>query len=270
MTVSNHKRDLPVSEDGGRGREGMKSTKKSGGFGETLRTILYAVLIAFVVRAFAYEPFSIPSGSMLPTLYIGDFLFVSKFSYGYSRYSVPPLDLSFIEGRIFADTPERGDVIVFKLPRDGATDYIKRVVGLPGDKVQVVRGILHINGEPVERELVESRVTLDGQPVPRMKEYIETLPNGVRHRIWEETDSGFFDNTPVFDVPRDHYFVMGDNRDNSQDSRAIGGGVGMVPFENVVGRAEFLFFSHDADISFWNFGKWLGGIRIGRMFDGVG
>jgi signal peptidase I len=246
----------------------MKTSKKSSGFAETFRTILYAVLIAFVVRAFAYEPFSIPSGSMLPTLYIGDYLFVSKFSYGYSRYSVPPLDLSFIEGRIFGAEPERGAVVVFKLPRDGSTDYIKRVIGLPGERIQVIQGILHINGEPVERELIDGQVKMDDQPVQGINEYVETLPNGVKHLIWEETDQGFFDNTPVYTVPDGHYFVMGDNRDNSQDSRAVHQ-VGFVPAENIVGRAEILFFSHDPDISFWNFGKWLGGIRVGRMFDVV-
>jgi signal peptidase I len=115
---------------------------------------------------------------------------------------------------------------------------------------------------------VARQVTLDGNPVPGIREYVETLPNGFKHPIWEETDLGFFDNTPVYEVPKDHYFVMGDNRDNSQDSRAVHQ-VGLVPAENIVGRAEFLFFSHNPSISLWNFGRWLGGIRMGRMFDGV-
>lgn len=242
-----------------------KSTarKKSSGFAETLRTVVYAVLIALVVRTFAYEPFNIPSGSMIPTLLVGDYLFVAKFSYGYSRFSLP-FSPPLFDGRIFDDRPERGDVAVFKLPSDNSTDYIKRVIGLPGDRIQVVDGVLHINGEAVRRERVGQRQL--GARV--FTEYVETLPNGVRHRIYEGSDHGFYDDTPVYEVPPGRYFMMGDNRDSSQDSRALGH-VGYVPAENLIGRAEFLFFSHNGDLSLWQVWKWPGAIRFGRIFDAI-
>ena len=242
--------------------------KKTGGWGETLRTVIYAVLIALVVRTFAYEPFNIPSGSMLPTLLIGDYLFVSKFSYGYSRYSFP-WGLPLFQGRVLNDQPERGDVAVFKLPRDNKTDYIKRIIGLPGDRIQVVNGVLHINDEPVKRELVGPRVMpgFAGQAV-EMIEYRETLPNGVNHLIWERSDSEPLDNTPLYTVPQGHYFAMGDNRDRSQDSRVLGQ-VGFVPFENLIGRAEFLFFSHNSSARFWEIWRWPMAIRFGRIGDAI-
>ena len=245
------------------------SKKKSGVFGETLRTVVYAVLIALGIRIFAYEPFNIPSGSMIPTLLIGDYLFVSKFSYGYSRYSLP-LGLPLFDGRILNSEPERGDVAVFKLPKDNSTDYIKRIVGLPGDEIQVTGGILHINGTPVKRELMgEAEVSGFAGGSSKLREYIETLPNGVQHRIWERSDRDPLDNTPVYKVPAGHYFAMGDNRDSSQDSR-VQSSVGFVPFENLVGRAEFLFFSHDGSAAIWEFWKWPGAIRYGRIGNGIG
>ena len=241
---------------------------KSGGIGETLKTVVYAVVIAFGVRTFAYEPFNIPSGSMIPTLLVGDYLFVSKFSYGYSRYTVA-LGVPLFDGRLLYTKPERGDVAVFKLPRDNKTDYIKRIIGLPGDRIQVIGGILHINGEAVKRERVEDFVTTDqfGRQV-RVAQYIETLPNGRKHNIIEESDSGSLDNTQVYTVPENHFFAMGDNRDNSLDSR-VSSMVGFVPVENLVGRAEFLFFSIDEGSSFWEFWKWPWSVRFGRVFDGV-
>ena len=231
---------------------------KASGWGETIRTVIYAVIIALGVRTFAYEPFNIPSGSMIPTLVIGDFLFVSKFSYGYSRHSLP-FSLPLFSERLLADDPERGDVIVFKLPSDNETDYIKRLIGLPGDRVQVKGGLLHINGQPVEREFVGLRDARGS------KEYIETRPNGRKHLIWEDSDTGHYDNTAEYRVPDGHYFFMGDNRDHSSDSRAMGS-VGFVPFENLVGRAEFLFFSHDGSGSFWEVWQWPAMIRWGRIF----
>jgi signal peptidase I len=244
------------------------SKKKSGVIGETLRTVIYAVLIAIGIRIFAYEPFNIPSASMEPTLLVGDYLFVSKFSYGYSRYSIP-LGFPLFDGRVLASEPERGDVAVFKLPSDNSTDYIKRIVGLPGDTIQVIGGILHINGEPVEREPVgDARRTDAYGNASTVHEYIETLPNGVRHRIWENSDQGSLDNTPVYRVPADHFFAMGDNRDSSQDSRVLSA-VGYVPFENLVGRAEFLFFSHDGSAAFWEFWRWPGAIRFSRIANGI-
>lgn len=243
-----------------------KKKTESGGIGETLRTVVYAVLIAIVLRTFAYEPFSIPSGSMLPTLMVGDYLFVSKFSYGYSRHSFP-MSLAPIEGRIFASEPERGDVAVFKLPTDNRTDYIKRIIGLPGDKIQVREGLLHINGEPVEREkLGEGMVRSSGFPV-RITEYEETLPNGVEHLIWERGNDEVFDNTPVFTVPEGHFFAMGDNRDSSQDSRSRN--VGFIPKENLVGRAEFIFFSNNGSARFWEIWNWPSAVRFDRLFQPI-
>ncbi|WP_322097272.1 signal peptidase I [Pelagibius sp. Alg239-R121] len=232
---------------------------------ETIKTVVYAVLIAFLVRTFAYEPFNIPSGSMKPTLLVGDYLFVSKFSYGYSHYSLP-FSPKIFSGRILADEPERGDVAVFKEPRDNKTDYIKRIVGLPGDTIQVVGGILHINGTPVKREKVTDRPDRNSINMPTtVTEYVETLPNGVKHLIWEEGDARQLDNTRAYTVPEGHYFGMGDNRDNSQDSRVIG----FIPAENLIGRAEFLFFSHDSSARIWEIWKWPSAIRFGRLGDGI-
>ncbi len=249
----------------------MNSTsarKKSGGFWESVRTVLYAVIIALVVRTLAYEPFSIPSASMQPNLLIGDYLFVSKFTYGYSRFSLPYSVPLFEDRILMGEGPARGDIAVFRLPSDTKTDFIKRVIGLPGDEIQVQRGRLYINGEPVERELVDGAAMLDGRPVPGITEYIETLPNGISYRIWEETDNGFFDNTPVYQVPEGHYFMMGDNRDHSQDSRAIHQ-VGFVPAQNFIGPAEFLFFSHDPAKPLWPIDDWIAGIRVDRIFDAL-
>ena len=220
------------------------------------------------MRTFAYEPFNIPSGSMKPTLLVGDFLFVSKFSYGYSRYSLP-FSPPVISDRIMAREPKRGDVVVFKLPRDNETDYIKRLIGLPGERIQVRDGVLHINGEPVKRELVDTpQVSNSFGVASQVKQYIETLPNGIQHPIWEEGDNRSNDNTQEYVVPPGHFFFMGDNRDNSQDSRVLSS-VGYVPFENLVGRAEFLFFSREGSTPFWQFWRWPATIRWGRIFDGI-
>ncbi len=241
-------------------------TRRSSGFGETVRTILYAILIAFAVRTFAYEPFNIPSGSMIPTLLEGDYLFVSKFSYGYSRYTIA-FGLPLFSGRILFHSPERGDVAVFKLPSDPSTDYIKRVIGLPGDRIQVRQGILYINDEPVQRDRVgEYEVTDAYGRVEHGTMYIETLPNGRQHYIRELSDSAPLDNTPVFVVPPHHYFMMGDNRDRSQDSRTPQ--VGFVPEENLVGRAEFIWFSLEHG-AFWQIWRWPNELRLGRMFVGI-
>ncbi|VBB68618.1 Signal peptidase I [invertebrate metagenome] len=230
---------------------------------ETIKTVFYATLIALVVRIFAFEPFNIPSGSMLPTLLVGDYLFVSKYSYGYSHHALP-FSLPLFSGRILADVPQRGDVAVFKVPTDNKTDYVKRVIGLPGDSIQVVRGILHINGLPVRRDRIEDFVAEDGDGRIRVyTQYIEVLPNDVRHRIIELSDTGPLDNTREFVLPEDHYFVMGDNRDNSTDSRSI---VGYVPFENFVGRADVFFFSVDNSAHLWEIWKWPWAIRFARLF----
>jgi signal peptidase I len=247
----------------------MKS-KNAGGVLDTVRTVIYAVLIAIFVRTVAYEPFNIPSGSMIPTLLVGDYLFVSKFSYGYSRYSLP-FGVPLFSGRLFFTPPERGDVVVFKLPRDPSVDYIKRVIGLPGDHIQVRDGVLYINDVPVKRERIEDYVYREGGVTLRQAQYIETLPNGRGHRIAQISDNGPEDNTAVFVVPANHYFMMGDNRDNSLDSRFAEdhGGVGYVPAENLVGRAEFLFFSTDGSARLWEFWKWPFAIRYDRPFEGI-
>jgi len=240
------------------------SHKRHSGMRETISTVIYAVLIALVVRTAAYEPFNIPSGSMIPTLLVGDYLFVSKFSYGYSKYSLPQ-SLPLIPGRIFFTEPERGDVAVFKLPEDDTVDYIKRLIGLPGDRIQVVHGILHINGKPVKRERVADYVfRSDSGTIRQVPRFRETLPNGRSHFILEETDTGPADNTPVFTVPAGHYFAMGDNRDRSRDSRL---GVGFIPKKNLVGRAEFLFFSIEG--AAWKIWQWGSTVRFGRLFSGI-
>jgi signal peptidase I len=242
--------------------------KASGGILDTIKTIVYAVLIALVVRTVAYEPFNIPSGSMVPTLLVGDYLFVSKFSYGYSRYSLP-LGLPLFSGRIFFHSPERGDVVVFKLPTDNSTDYIKRVIGLPGDHIQMKNGILNINGQPVPRRRIDDYLYQEGNGVIiPLAQYIETLPNGVQHRIIEMSDNGPLDNTQEYVVPPGDYFMMGDNRDNSQDSRVLSA-VGYVPAENLIGKAQFIFFSTNGSARLWEIWKWPFAIRYGRLLHGV-
>ncbi len=257
----------------------MSDKKKEGGLWETVKTILIAVLIALVVRTFAYEPFNIPSGSMKSTLLIGDYLFVSKYAYGYSRYSfdlfgwdlVPP-SLGAEKDRVLFDEPERGDVVVFKLPRDNQTDYIKRIVGLPGDRIQGKGGVLIINGEAVKRERVGDFVETNAYGTShRVARFMETLPNGRRYQTLDIDFQGSHDNTDVYVVPEGHYFAMGDNRDNSLDSRvdANHGGVGFIPAENLVGRAEIIFFSTNGDARIWELWKWPTATRFSRIFDSV-
>ena len=238
-----------------------------GAFIETLRTVIIAVLIAMGVRTFAYEPFNIPSSSMEPTLLIGDYLFVSKLSYGYSRYSFP-FSPGLFDGRILFTEPVAGDVAVFRTPRDVKTDYIKRIVGLPGDRIEVREGILHVNGEAVKRELLlPSELDDIDYPSASGAVYIETLPNGRRHLIHEQfLDRGSYDNFEPVVVRPGHFFAMGDNRDNSQDSRSD---VGQIPFENLVGRADILFFSHDGKSAWWEFWRWPGAIRFGRIGNAI-
>ncbi len=288
--------------------------RKKDGIGETLKTVFWALVIAMVFRSALYQPFSIPSGSMKPTLLVGDYLFVSKFSYGYSHYSLP-FAPDLFDGRVWAEMPERGDVAVFKHPAKDAcsqgpvgmvldlagaligqgrpapndcVDYVKRVIGLPGDEVQVKAGILHLNGEAVPTERAgdfaesgaaggnpPSRPRCTNQPVSAADEclkelWLETLPNGrtypvlnITGTIGDSDSAGYSgpDNTPVFEVPEGHLFFMGDNRDNSVDSRFPD--VGMVPFENLIGRAEIIALSSDG--AFWQVWNW----RLDRFFETI-
>src|SRR5215471_2920741 len=234
---------------------------KEGGLAETVKVVIQALLIALVIRTLLFQPFSIPSGSMKDTLLVGDYLFVSQFSYGYSRYSLP-LSLPLFSGRIFGTEPQRGDVVVFALPRDPSTDYIKRVIGLPGDRVQVIGGLLHINGVPVERERIGDFVDdEDGRAVRR---WHETLPNGVSYDVLDLQDNSFLDDTQEYVVPAGHYFMMGDNRDNSLDSR-VPSEVGYVPFENLIGKAQIVFLSMRGGEPAWHIWSWPLSMRWSRL-----
>ncbi|MGB4057091.1 MAG: signal peptidase I, partial [Alphaproteobacteria bacterium] len=231
------------------------------------RTAMIAVALALLIRSLLFEPFNIPSGSMKPTLDIGDYLFVSKPAYGYSRYSFP-FGLAPIAGRVWEKPPERGDVVVFKLPTNPQIDYIKRVIGMPGDKIQVRHGRLYINGTIVPREPLGIKKDDEGGEIVTMVEYLETLPGGVIHSIYEESDDEILDDTGVYEVPEDHYFMMGDNRDNSQDSR-VSSAVGFVPFENFVGKADFIFFSTNGYAGLFEVWKWPWSIRYERFFKSI-
>jgi len=238
--------------------------KKGGAFSETVSVVFQALLLAVILRTLLFQPFSIPSGSMKPNLLIGDYLFVSKFSYGYSRYSLP-FAPDLFDGRIWSSDPERGDIAVFRLPSNPQIDYIKRVIGLPGDKVQMVDGILHINATPVKRVPAED-YREDGASAQAVPAYIETLPNGVTYQTLDINPRSGGDNTRVFEVPPGHFFMMGDNRDNSADSRFE---VGFVPLENFVGRASFIFFSiknGSHPLAVWN---WPADLRANRLFEGL-
>ncbi|MCB9988236.1 MAG: signal peptidase I [Rhodospirillales bacterium] len=237
---------------------------------EFIKTALIAVVLALLVRTFFMEPFNIPSSSMKPTLEIGDYLFVYKPAYGYSRHSFP-FSFAPIEGRIWnrGKEPKRGDVVVFKLPTNESVDYIKRIIGLPGDTVQVVDGKLYLNRRLVPRDPVGLKRIKEGDNGVTVMEYIETLPGGIMHSIYEESDDRPLDNTEEFTVPEGHYFMMGDNRDNSQDSR-VSYVVGYVPLENIVGRASFIFFSTNGYANIAEVWKWPWSIRYDRLFKSIG
>jgi signal peptidase I len=248
---------------------------------ETVKTLVYAGLIALGVRTIAVEPFNIPSGSMIPTLLVGDFLFVSKYSYGYSRYSIPfspPLFGWTKYGRILGSFPHRGDVVVFRNTRDTSQDWVKRVIGLPGDHVQVKQGLLYLNGTQVPREPLGDYEAADENGTRVLtKEYLESLPDGPKHKLLKYSDEERFDvgsevdanNTPEYVVPDGDLFMMGDNRDNSADSR-FQNGLGFVPLENVVGKAQFIFFSFDAEHAWWQFWYWPFEVRWNRLLKGIG
>jgi signal peptidase I len=256
--------------------------KSESGIVETIKTVFWALVIAGVFRTLFFQPFWIPSESMKDTLLIGDFVFVNKMAYGYSKYSCP-FALCPISGRVLFSEPERGDVVVFRHPVNGS-DFVKRLIGLPGDTVQMKNGVLYLNGAEVPQtsdgvfeEVKEPQGPMGNQPrcandpvgigaICQKPRFIETLPGGRQHDVLNIEDGGFADNTDVFTVPPGHYFFMGDNRDNSQDSRfsqAVGG-VGFVPAENLIGRADRVIFS-SAGRSMLYFWTW----RMDRFFEAV-
>lgn len=252
---------------------------------QAVRFMLLALLLAVSVRVFLYEPFSISSESMLPTLRVGDQVLVAKYPYGYSRHSLP-FSPPFFSGRIFGGEVTRGDVAVFKLPRDRRTNYIKRVVGLPGDRIQMIDGVLHINGVAVERARIEDYVepireggrcqslrfeeqTKQGAQC-RYPRYRERLPNGVTYETLDLEVDNALDNTREFQVPEGHYFVLGNSRDNSEDSRRPASvGVGYVPREYLVGRADIVLFSLNRRARLWQLWRWPSALRTDRTLKAV-
>jgi signal peptidase I len=244
---------------------------------ETIVVLFQAFLLAAVIRTVLLQPFTIPSGSMMPTLLVGDYLLVNKFAYGYSRYSLPLYNPDWFKGRLLGGEPTRGDVVVFRLPSNPSIDYIKRVVGLPGDRIQVKQGVLYINDKAVPRvaEGTFSSDTSDtaGVGVQHSMEsyrdvpiYRETLDSGATFQTLDLDASSEGDDTAVFNVPEKHYFMMGDNRDNSSDSRFS---VHYVPEENLVGRASFIIFSLGNDTPFFQVWKWPTNLRYDRFFKGI-
>jgi len=234
---------------------------------EIVKTIAIALFVALVLRIFLFQPFTIPSASMEPTLLEGDYIIVSKYAYGYSRHSAP-FSPPVFDGRVFGRTPQRGDIVVFKLPRDGRTDYIKRVVGLPGDRIQVRDGVLYINNRPVPRRAAGAGEIQTPFGIPRpVDRFRETLPNGKSYVTYDLGPDGEVDNTGVFVVPEGNYFMMGDSRDNSVDSRYPADfGVGFVPFENLVGKAEMIVFSWNPEASLFQPWTWFTEVRPSRFF----
>ena len=234
-------------------------------FIENLKTIFYALIIAIIIRSFFFQPFYIPSSSMEPNLLVGDRLFVTKYSYGYSRHSLP-FSPRIYNKRILGKTPKRGDVIVFKTPADNRTDYIKRLIGLPGDELQFIKGDLFINNVMIKRENLGDSLKINcGNQIINAKVYRETLPNDVSYTAVYNND-GTMQNSDKFKVPDKHYFFMGDNRDCSKDSRYLSS-VGYVHFDNLVGKAGIVFFSNDIKQgSFFKFWKWKKSIRTNRFF----
>ena len=239
----------------------FKEKKKKKSFKQNLVSLFYAIIAALLIRSFLYEPFSIPSGSMYPNLKVGDYLFVSKFSYGFSKHSLP-FSIPIIPGRLFSKEPIRGEIVVFKTPEDNRTDYIKRVVGLPGDSLEMKDNVLIIN----DVEINITKKNIEKYKSFNVSKNIETLPNMLAYEVYEFEKAFEGLNTNNFNkikIPLDYFFVLGDNRDNSQDSRFIG----LIPRDNLVGRAEVVMVSFDTDIgSFLKFWTWYPALRKDRFF----
>jgi len=245
------------------------SDKKTGAVAETIevvKTVVYALLIALFLRVIFFQPFTIPSASMEPNLYEGDYIIVSKYSYGWSRHSIP-FSPPLFEGRIMGKSPERGDVVVFKLPSDNRTDYVKRVIGLPGDRIQMKDGLLYLNDAPVPREQMPVGKTDLGGFIREVAQYRERI-NGHAFLTQDFGTDGDLDNTEAFVVPEGYYFMMGDNRDNSSDSRVPpgAGGVGFVPAENLVGKAQIILLSWEPEASIFKPWTWVLDARPSRFF----
>ncbi|MFN3522873.1 MAG: signal peptidase I [Phenylobacterium sp.] len=251
--------------------QSAEPTQKSGAVSEIVeivKTVVYALLIALFLRVLLFQPFTIPSASMEPTLLEGDYIIVSKYAYGWSHHSIP-FSPPLFRGRVFERAPHRGDIVVFKLPRDGRTDYIKRLIGLPGDRVQVKGGAVFINGKEVPREPLSPQMVDTGYGFSReVERFRETLPNGRSYVTYDFGPDGEVDDTDVYVVPEGYYFFMGDNRDNSLDSRVPSAvGVGYVPAENLVGKAEIILLSWDKDVSVFKPWTWFTDARPGRFFN---
>ncbi|WP_295172702.1 signal peptidase I [uncultured Brevundimonas sp.] len=243
-----------------------KATSAASETGEIFKTIVFALLIAMVLRIFLFQPFTIPSASMEPNLYEGDYIVVSKWSYGFSKHSIP-FSPPLFDGRIMGSAPKRGDIVVFKLPRDNKTDFIKRVIGLPGDRIQMIANKLYINEKPVQDVVISEQEINDIFGPRPVTEVRETLPEGKSFMTQDFGPGNDLDDTPVYEVPAGHYFMMGDNRDNSIDSRVEqSSGVGMVPAENLVGKAQIILFSWKPGSSLWNPVSWFN-VRLDRFFN---
>lgn len=235
---------------------------------ESMKTLIVALLVAAGIHSFVLEPFWIPSGSMVPSLLVGDYLFVDKFAYGFSRYSLPFAPPLFA-GRILFHAPKRGDVVVFVPPGDPGEIFVKRLIGLPGDTIQVTGGQLYINGALAPRVELGTYVDdSDGGPVVAEK-FAETLPGGKVHPILKLTDQGFANDTPAYTVPAGDYFFLGDNRDNSYDSRFLDGPVGYVPAANLLGPAVLILGSMDVRAPWWAVWDWPSELRWGRFLHTV-
>ena len=239
----------------------FKKKKESSSVKKNFISLFYAVIAALIIRSFLYEPFSIPSGSMYPNLKVGDYLFVSKFSYGFSKHSLP-FSIPIIPERIFSKEPKRGEIVVFKTPEDNKTDYIKRVIGLPGDILEMKDSLIFINDVQIKAKTI----TTEQYKSFKVKKNSEILPNNLTYEVYEFEKIFEGLNTNNFSkikIPEDNFFVLGDNRDNSQDSRFIG----LIPRENLIGRAEVVVVSFDTDIgSLFKFWTWFSALRKDRLF----